>query len=467
MTLLLFLLGIASLACFIQVIVWFGSISWLKNLTRILILSLPFERIPSISISGSNLRISQVIIILLTIISATLFLKKDPEMMKIHVSRINIFWLGFLLTSVISFFGIQDFKRFVITEFATVMVFLAFFFVSTFAGNVFERIKELVVVMIGVTIFGFYQLLGDLAGLPIMFTGLREQYTKLVFGIARIHATAIEPLYFAGMLFLPLFASMVFLLIQQPTLLKKFALLQKIPLMVRQILLILLFLIGFFLTISKSAIGIFIILIPIFLIVCTISFGNVIVQNIRHLAPYIIWIIGIIGFATVFIPSVNNVLVNISENVVDTVNGTSASSEERSGFIKTAQILLEKNQLLGIGSGQYGVEAKYFIPQLENDDSFLIVNNVYLEVWLEHGLIPMVVFITWLLTVIGLGFKNLFQYKNLDINSKSSLLILTFSLTAYSLQWLTFSPIFIMPIFILLGLLTHLIESISQSNAKI
>ena len=65
--------------------------------------------------------------------------------------------------------------------------------------------KTMVIAVLVVSIFGLYQLAGDLAGLPTSVTGLRPVYTKSVLGFTRIQSTALEPLYFANYLFLPLF----------------------------------------------------------------------------------------------------------------------------------------------------------------------------------------------------------------------------------------------------------------------
>ena len=76
-----------------------------------------------------------------------------------------------------------------------------------------SSLKGLFVSLAIVSIFGIYQFLGDLVlGLPTFLTGLRPQYTKAVFGYPRVQATAIEPLYFAGMLFWPMFLMILLLL---------------------------------------------------------------------------------------------------------------------------------------------------------------------------------------------------------------------------------------------------------------
>jgi O-antigen ligase len=64
--------------------------------------------------------------------------------------------------------------------------------------------KSLVITALLVGVFGLYQLVGDLAGLSTAATGLRDRYTKEALGFTRIQSTALEPLYYANYLFLPL-----------------------------------------------------------------------------------------------------------------------------------------------------------------------------------------------------------------------------------------------------------------------
>ncbi|HSX14787.1 MAG TPA: O-antigen ligase family protein [Candidatus Saccharimonadales bacterium] len=65
--------------------------------------------------------------------------------------------------------------------------------------------RLLAITVIIVSIFGIYQFFGDLAGLPNSVTGIRDRYSKSVLGFPRLQSTALEPLYFANYLFLPLF----------------------------------------------------------------------------------------------------------------------------------------------------------------------------------------------------------------------------------------------------------------------
>ena len=69
-----------------------------------------------------------------------------------------------------------------------------------------SAIKWSMVAALGVvSLFGIYQFFGDLAGLSPALTGIRLTYSKAVLGFPRLQSTALEPLYFADYLFLPIF----------------------------------------------------------------------------------------------------------------------------------------------------------------------------------------------------------------------------------------------------------------------
>ncbi len=437
----------------VSLIVLYNTVTfdWLTQVTRVLILSLPFERIPSVQVAGANLRLSTILVWISLYLITILYLKKDAELLRTKLSKPFALLFLFILVSLPSVIFIQDWKRFLITEFATITVFLGFFLVATFTTDYRSRIKELLYVFIGVIIFGFYQFFGDLIGIPPILTGLREQYTKIVFGIPRIQATAIEPLYYAGMLFLPIYFSIISLVSKHTNLFSNVS--KKYIRYSLKITISIALLISFFLTISKSAIAILVVLLPFFIFLFLILFGSKTIQTIKQLGYVIITIIMVSISFLVYNPTVQTIVTGIASNIVSTIVGESSSSDEREYFLYAAQEILERIPITGIGSGQYGVEARYYLPFLGDEESFLIVNNVYLEIWVEHGILALFTFLTFLLSILYPAIISLIKNrKNLNTHHEY-VLILLFTTISYLLQWLTFSPIFIMPIFIILGLL--------------
>ncbi|NJK71776.1 hypothetical protein HC766_02235 [Candidatus Gracilibacteria bacterium] len=156
-----------------------------------------------------------------------------------------------------------------------------------------------------------------------------------------------------------------------------------------------------------------------------------------------------------YIPKFKSILLTIFEFFIATILGQGVSAEERLNFLKAFYKILPQNIITGIGSGQYGPAATKYIPSLGSNIT-AIVNNVYLEIWLEFGLIPVLIFIGMLTYIISKNLLYLIKLPKWQNNNEIARLILVFSLLAYSIQWLTFSPIFIMPIFIIIGLITNL-----------
>lgn len=462
MTILLAILGLSIFSITSYLLWHFARFEWLNKVTTLLVISLPFERIPSISLGGSNIRLSQIIVIFGLWIFLILLARKDIKLLKVKINRLNYFLFLFILFSIPSWFMITDLKRFLVTESATLIVFGGFFLLSHFTQSILDRVRDLVNTMIFVTLFGYFQFAGDLIGLPTWITGLRENYTKIVFGVPRIHATAIEPLYFAGMLFICLFLSISYFFLNKQLVssrLLKFLRLDKRSNYITNYLLFIYFIISFLLTISKSAIVIFFAILPFFsfflIQIFNINLKNLIKKSKNSIIFLITFLIAIYSF----FPAVQTIWSGIYSNFIGTIYGESASSGERSLFFKAFSEMIDNHLILGIGSGHFGVDAGKYIPFQTGLDNFLIVNNVYLEVWLEHGLIPVFIFIGFLASLLFILMKKIVAKLNIDPELSCVNISLFFALMGYCFQWLTFSPIFIMPIFIIMGLIASTTKS--------
>jgi O-antigen ligase len=462
MTIVLSLLGISFFALITYFLWVFARFEWLAKLTALLVISLPFERIPSISLGGSNIRFSQLLVVFGLFLVAVLWIKKDQRLLSHELNKYNYFWMAFIVLSIPSWFFVTDLRRFLVTEIGTLIVFGAFFLLSQFTVNIAQRLKDLVNAMIFVTLFGYYQFVADLVGFPTWATGLRETYTKIVFGIPRIHATAIEPLYFAGMLFVCLFLSLSYFFLNKPLLDEKivswFRLEKKSNYMINGFL-FMYFLLVFLLTISKSAIVIFVAILPFFIFFLTQIFEVHLLELAKKLWASLSLIMVLALGIYAFSPSIQSIFDGIYVNFVDTIYGNSASSGERAQFLKAFDHMIDNHIVLGIGSGHFGVDAGDYIPFETGTDNYLIVNNVYLEVWLEHGLLPVLIFITLIIALLIKFMVQIVRRLHADQEQSCIQISLFFAFLAYCFQWLTFSPIFIMPIFIIMGLIAREISA--------
>jgi O-antigen ligase len=423
------------------------SLKWLQNICAALIVSLPFERIPSVSIAGANLRPSQVIVMAGLWCVALLWWKKDVNFVKLKPNYITWWLVALIVLSIPSWFVIQDTKRFLVTGVATLLCFGATFLIANFAGSVWKNTQRLLVSMLAVTAFAGYQFLADMISVPYYLTGLREQYTQRVFGFPRVHATALEPLYFAGMLFLPILATFLAWLAHQNILKWRD---QQLP----NPLLFAIFMSFLVLTISKSAYLAIVLTLGITLMIWAVRYSVLdILKNLAFLAILGLFVL----FVTVSLsPQLATGLNNVVDNFEATISGRSVSAMDRSRFLTAALVLLPEHISQGIGSGQYGVVADPLLRDLAKEPgSYLIVNNVYVEVWLENGFVFLVVFVLMFINTLWQASVRLARAKDWTSEGNLVSLILVFSLLAYLIQWTTFSPIYIMPIFILLGMLAR------------
>jgi hypothetical protein len=193
---------------------------WKKQLIRYtpillgaILFLLPFERIPSFDVAAGSLsvtvRLSQLVglalwaVALLTLDPARLSVEQAKKL-PAYVKLIVLFLFTTLLSSLAASFSL---KRALI-----VWVFTLFTIgVGLLVGRYFKPkdvpiyIRCLALGTWVVVIFGFYQFFGDILGLSNSATGLRDLYTYSVLGFTRVQSTALEPLYLANFLLIPLF----------------------------------------------------------------------------------------------------------------------------------------------------------------------------------------------------------------------------------------------------------------------
>lgn len=495
LNLLFILIILSSLGGVFTFYIWHKiNYSWLEQTIRFLVLSLPFERIPSFDTPMGNFRISQFLILFGLYLVLILFLKKDSKLLATRFNFSHLLVLAFFIFSIPSWFFVLDFNRFLVYMVATTFVFLAYTLISLFLANPVKTLKELVMIMFLLGIFGFYQLIGDFLGIPYQLTGLRETYTKINFGMARIHTTAIEPLYYAGMLFLPLFFTTILAITKQPVLeldqypklknlknriftklnvkktLTKFKLNWLISAENFTFLVFAVILANFVLTTSKGAWFSIGLALPFFILVLFKYFH--LTDFLKKFSNFLYPVIATGIFSFFYIEDFNTILNNFFSHIQSVLEFNTATSVERLAFVVAALEVMPSYIITGIGPGQYGVwygliggisRTRTIVDPISDIATEVIrtdqiVNNIYLEVWLEFGLFSFLAFLSFLVLLILTAGKNIF--KTGDVTEKlfhkpfrQGYLAVFFSVTVYFIQWTFFSPIYIMSIFILLGVL--------------
>jgi hypothetical protein len=462
--------GIITLLALISIPIVFwawkkADLNWLNWISLLIIFSLPFERIPSLEVMGITLRFSQVFTLIGVGIFIILFFKK--QFLNFKWSKINYWLIALLVATTPSLFNVTNWNRYFITTIATLIVFCAAFLIANFLKNRITAILGLIVSFTVVSLFGYFQFFADLLGAPISITLLKQTYTKAVFGFPRVHSTAQEPLYFAGMLFLPIFVCLIIYLNPKLNLKlskqiighvgtiknKFFSEILKFIISNLSLILLLLFVGLFTITIAKGAWFAIMLVLPFFVL------GTWNQLNFKKLFFQIVVLICLIfPLAILFSftsPSFQNSLNKVTENFSETILGTSSTFTERDNFQSLAFDLLKPEAIIGVGSGQYGILAERPLRSLKTDaNQYFIVNNVYLEIWLEQGIAFLIIFIGMLVWLISTGITKLKNLNSFNLIQSIHLSIIL-AVICNLIQWFTFSPIYIMPIFILLGLLAN------------
>ena len=442
--LILGLIGLAGLSLIglISVLIYPRiSIKWLYTSVAGIVLSLPFERIPSIDV-GVSLRVGLITVFLSLWFGCLLLLKNIP---RVVLDRITV-WLGvFVLVSLPSVIFVLNVQRFAISWIAISLVFIGSTCITYFTPNPSKLLQKLFKIMAGVTVFGYYQYIGDVIGLPQYLTGLHDLYTKEIFGFPRMQATAQEPLYFGGMLFFPIILCLASIWKKQNVWSGN----QEGYSVTKNLFTLMFFCIALLLTISNSAI-----------ISLSFGVGALFLLILGHLNVKLfagrVFSLGALslffGSAVLLIfPSVLESVGVAIQHTINSLTGRSPSNIERTLFLMDAFRLLPLRAITGIGAGQFGVYSIIKLPN-QQDTQFLIVNNVYVEIWLEHGITALFIFLGMWVDSLKRGIS--YFTSKLDVYS----LTLISTLVSYLVQWVFFSPIYIMPIFIFLGLLISLVR---------
>lgn len=446
------------------------KLSWVYVTTYLVIFALPFERIPTIEIGEITVRFSQLLTLFGLYLVFLLFLKKDAELYKLKFNKYTNWFLFFLVFSIPSWFLAINFTKLSVSLTATFLVFGTFFLVSNFTKNIKKAFLVLISSFSIVGLFSVWQFIGGMLSFPTWSTGLIEHYTtKEVFGFPRLQATFLEPLYFAGGLFIPIFI-FLFLAISNTNIFKDIPEIQKFPRLQKSLQFVkknhnnisyfslFFFSILFLLTISKGA---WLTLFITGFLAITVSIKYLNVRKFLSLtSKMFLLFLFILLLLLNFSSGAQDSFDRTYSEIIRTIEGDSVTASERMDFINAGVGLIKSSPVFGVGAGNYGSAANYMLNHLRLDTSGLIANNIYVEVWAEYGFLSYLVFLLVFLSILYTNFRSI-NFNNIKEEDLFKI-ILGFILLSYLIQWNTFSPIYITPIFIILGLLVKL----NQKNEK-
>lgn len=188
---------------------FFGEVKSLDmrgKLLLALIFVLPFERIPSVEAGGLTLKLS----LLVGIAFISIGLKDTLSSLKgmDHFMRLPRVFLEYSILSVIWVENMGYWLKanlvlgFCIVLFYTVIALLTD---SERRERLVNLVLKTILLSAGVVmVFGLFQWLGNLIGIPDGLTAIRPEYTADKLGLPRMHSVLLEPLYFGLYLLLPL-----------------------------------------------------------------------------------------------------------------------------------------------------------------------------------------------------------------------------------------------------------------------
>lgn len=355
-------------------------------LTLLVAFLLPFERLGAFAVGGINVRPSQLALAALWLVLLRRFLRREaaPDWRRPELLALA----AFLAAAAVSTMNAENFRRsFLVWGFTAFTASLAFVLPAVLrAAGAIARVRRVILFSSAlVGLFGLWQFLGDMAGLPAWLTGLRPHYAKAVLGFTRIQSAAAEPLYFADYLLLPisLAAAWLFHTDDRKTALRLSALL---GLLVLDLLL----------TSSRggyaglAAAGLAL------LWLCRKRLASA-----RRLLAVAGIGLGAAALALVllaaFFTTSRETMTALFFRHVTTVTDGAAYDERAETFGKAVEAFLMQ-PWIGVGVGGYGPFVAAF-PLVKPDAGWAIVNNEPLELLAETGVIGFAAFVVFLVMV--------------------------------------------------------------------
>lgn len=415
---------------------------------------LPFERIGSFEIAGITVRASQIFSILVLIAWILIFLIKKKDFDAKNPLLFPIFlYLG---SSLISLINAQNITRGIIVLFFTIFTIVISIVIPNLIKNKENLEKIIKIILLSATIvsiFGLYQFIGDVIGLPDEITGLREHYTKKVFGFPRIHSVSTEPLYFANYLLIPISLLLSFLLSKKN---------KKLPFnIIITVFILALTTLCFILTLSRGgylALAFLFFLFGIFFIRSILTPKKILIIS----SILVTAIISAYGFL-LFTDREKNIEIFLNQATTYT---DGAGVEERLTTYEDAFSMIKEYPIIGGGIGNFGAYASRN-PNSEPKNGWAIVNNEFLEIWAEQGLLGLIIFLVLIFIIFIRSIKALTYRDNPYF--KTILVGLLFAFLAILVQYQTFSTLYILHVWFLIGLIVAVQNLIFKrtSNSKI
>ena len=412
---------------------------------------LPFERIPSLEMGGVTFKIDHfliplvfLLVVLKILLDRKFNIPKDPIRTMIIIF---IFALGLSLPIALN-------QGRALQVFAFMILMLLIYLIVTL---VVKDKQTLVFVLKGLLlgsavagIFALYQFLGDMAGLPPALTLLKEGYDQSTFGFARVQAMSAEPLYFANYIFIPIFLCLLLIVRGE---------VNKILGRSLAIILSVTLLIDFVLTVSRGA------------YIAAVAAGLALI--ILQAKLVLTWKSILGGILILFLVAGGSYLALLKSEprALDEFLAHVALEDREKGesVVLRAKTMTEgwemfrNNWMRGVGLGNFGV-SYLNDPIAPPSEGWPIVNNEYIEILAEGGIMA---FIPFILLIILIFFRGIAAFlKTGDKLLKTILMAFLLAFFAILVQYLTFSTLYIIYIWFLIGLIGAVSNVVAEKEPR-
>lgn len=431
----------------------------------LIIFFLPFERVPSYNFAGMDLKIN-ILLGFFTLFFWLAALLLNPQKYKLTPNALAIPMSVFVLSLVLSLTQAGNLGRGLqVLAFTIFTVILSILSLNMVKDK--ESLKKIVLVLFSssliVGVFGILQFALDILGFPRSITLLKEGYDSAVFGFPRIQAFSMEPLYLANYLLMPIllffayfFAKNKFKENENGS--KFFQILEKLFSNSWFILAgLALLLVVFVLTVSRggyvalaAGLGVFM----IFYAKKVFTWRNLI----------IVAILALVGLVAIFAISQgqSRALDEFIGHILIKDFATGDSIQGRLHLTLVALQAFDWHRILGVGIGNYGPYYAFY-PAVMPKEGWAIVNNQYIETLAETGIIGFSAFLVLILTILVRSVKAFLHAT--DSFLKATILGLLAAFVGVLVQYTTFSTLYIIHIWVLIGLLIG-VQNIIFKNTK-
>lgn len=416
----------------------------------LIIFFLPFERVPTYSLAGVDIRINTLLgfLTLFAWLGAIMFNSKKWKIEPNAISLpLGLFFIALLLSLTQALALTRSIEVLVFTLFTIALSVMTVNMISNL-----NNLKKTVLVLLAsatfVGIFGLFQFAGDIIGLPQSITLLKVGYTSAVFGFPRIQAFSMEPLYFANYLLIPLSLVMAYFF-GKVDIIKRWMLIGILTIL----------LVNFVLTLSRGG--------YLGLIITSLMFILLYSRQVftwRNAAILVVIFVVFLGVVFALSKGKSNAISSFVKQA--TGQDAKVGSESIQGRLMSYDAALKiykDHPVFGIGLGNYGPATVNYSP-IPPRGGWPVVNNEYFEILAESGTVGGITFGLLLLVVI---IRSLIALKHVkDPFLKATMFGLFAAFMGILTQYNFFSTLYIIHIWVLIGLLIG-VQNIILKNDKL